>query len=395
MTLPAPVPAGRSRRKTGTTRVGRWERLLSEPRNAVWVVLGSVLFIGGGRRLLQAYRARAAVDRIKQGAPSPAEIAAVSGYGRAGVMDLFRLLAPDESEVTRTTAGLALSVLWAKDELIAEEEKALVRRGYRADWKARRRYPRDLVAEIPIRVRFGVPFLADEGPGVSPANLEWSYRVTGARRASLEAFSPWLAGDDEARFSLVPADFETDGPHRLVLQTRVRTVGLTSVWELELPHMPFVFEFDRLLKVDALFALRDDASEAAFGRQVLLTQTPDDPSGPTSFLDVNPDLSLRNPPRLTIERPLPSDLAHAVEVAFEGLDGWFPAGRVVALGQGGASGRHEIGPVTPIPLDRPGPRRMRARLVPDAQSGWADPEVRSLWPGTIETDWVDVAVVRR
>ena len=58
---------------------------------------------------------------------------------------------------------------------------------------------------------------------------------------------------------MIPADFETDGPHRLVLQARVRTVGLTDSWELELPHIPFSFEFDPRLAVDALFALPDDA----------------------------------------------------------------------------------------------------------------------------------------
>ena len=57
----------------------------------------------------------------------------------------------------------------------------------------------------------------------------------------------------------MPADFETEGPHRLVLQTRVRTVGLTTPWELELPHVPFTFEFDPRLEVDALFALPDEA----------------------------------------------------------------------------------------------------------------------------------------
>ena len=38
---------------------------------------------------------------------------------------------------------------------------------------------------------------------------------------------------------------------------------------------------------------------------------------------------------------------------------------------------------------------LRARLVPDPDRGWADPEVRSIWPGTIVTDWVEVEVVRR
>ena len=95
-------------------------------------------------------------------------------------------------------------------------------------WTARRRYPRALRGEIPILVSFGVPFLTEGGPGVSPSNLEWSYRTTGTRRASLESYSPWSAAT-MALLPLVRADFDTNGPHQLVLQARVRTVGLTSL----------------------------------------------------------------------------------------------------------------------------------------------------------------------
>jgi hypothetical protein len=34
-------------------------------------------------------------------------------------------------------------------------------------------------------------------------------------------------------------------------------------------------------------------------------------------------------------------------------------------------------------------------LTADPDRGWADPDVRSIWPGTIATDWIDVAIVRR
>jgi hypothetical protein len=38
---------------------------------------------------------------------------------------------------------------------------------------------------------------------------------------------------------------------------------------------------------------------------------------------------------------------------------------------------------------------MRVILTADPELGWTDPEVRSLWPGTIETRWVEVEIVRR
>jgi len=72
-----------------------------------------------------------------------------------------------------------------------------------------------------------VPFLTEGGPGVEPGDLEWSHRVTGAKKASLELFSPWTAGAGLAHcFTLVPTDFETQGPHRLVLEAKARTSGL-------------------------------------------------------------------------------------------------------------------------------------------------------------------------
>ena len=124
--------------------------------------------------------------------------------------------------------------------------EALPSRGRR-----RKRYPRALRAEIPIGVSFEVPFLDEEPGRVRPRNLEWSHRVLGTRRATLEEFSPWVSGRGQARFSIVPGDFEANGPHRLVLQARVRTTGLTDSWEIELPHVPFNLEFDPFLRARA------------------------------------------------------------------------------------------------------------------------------------------------
>src|SRR5262249_14366483 len=197
-------------------------------------------------------------------------VAGVVAHGRAGMLELFRLLAEGKSEAVRDAAGHALSVLWASDELIAEEEKAVVRRGYQVRWHARRRYPRALKSPIPFEVAFGVPFLRDDGGGVRPGNLEWSYRITGGRRASLEGVSPWAPGPGRARFSLVASDFESDGPPRLVLQARARATGLTDAWELDLPHVPFPFELDSRLEVASLLALPDEARAEQMSRSVRL-----------------------------------------------------------------------------------------------------------------------------
>ena len=261
-----------------------WGAWLADPRTAVLGFLGSALLIGGGRKVWQSIRAKRAVAAL--GAPDvrPEEVLEAANHGREGVMELFRLLGPDGKPASkgagpawtdladnelpphvkatprevRDAAGQALSILWAKDDLIVEEEKALVRRGFAVNWKARRRYPRGLRVPIPIEASFGVPFLVEGDRGVGPSSLEWSYRILGAERANLEVASPWVKGPGLARFEVEPADFPTLGPHRLAMAAKVRVVGLTDDWEIELPHLPFSFEFDPILAVEALLTTEDE-----------------------------------------------------------------------------------------------------------------------------------------
>jgi hypothetical protein len=368
------------------------------------IVLLLILLVGGVRKLLRGWRSREAVGRLGSPDVTVPEVEGAVAFGRDGLMDLFRLLGTAETAGVRQAAGHALSVLWARDDLIAEEEQALVRRGFHATWRARRRYPRGLRGPIPIALTYGVPFLRDDGEGVSPANLEWSHTILGARRAALEMPTPWKAGPGRAEFTLIPEDFETNGPHRLILKSRVRTAGLRTSWELELPQLPLSFEFDPHLTVEALLTEPDAARAEAIGRAVrLMVQEPDEGRAAT-FLDLNEALALREPPSLGVATPLPCDLAHTITLDFEGVPGRFEAGGVILSGQGirdaggEATRSFPIGPIAPLPagtLDRPGRFRLRAILVADADRGWGDPDVRSIWPEPIVTDWVEVQVVRR
>jgi hypothetical protein len=166
--------------------------------------------------------------------------------------------------------------------------------------------------------------------------------------------------------------------------------------------MPFSFELDPLLAVDALLALPDDTRAGAFARSVRLVADgegglKDEPS----YLPLNEGMALRPRPAIEVTTPLPIDLAHSVEIELAGVSGWFAAGAVVMTGQGDegapSTRRCTLGPIALIPagaVDRPGVRAMRARLIADPDRGWSDPDIRSIWPGTIETDWVDVEVVR-
>jgi len=125
---------------------------LSEPKAAIWIALAAALLFGGGRKLLVAWRARRAVALLGEPNVTPEEIEAVAEHGRAGILELMRIFSTAQSETQREAAGCALARLWLLDQLVAEEEQAVVRRGFTVTWSARRRYPRALRAEIPISV---------------------------------------------------------------------------------------------------------------------------------------------------------------------------------------------------------------------------------------------------
>lgn len=380
-----------------------------EPKMAIWVALLAALAVGGGRKLLAIWRARRVIARLAFPNVTPEEIEAVADHGRAGAWELLRVFsAPDTTAQQQAAAGRALARLWRNDELVAEEEQAIVRRGFTLTWKARRRYPRALRSEIPISVTYEVPFLHDDGRRVAPDNLEWSHRVLGARRAALEEFSAWKPGRGEVAFTLIPGDFETNGPHRLVLQTRVRTTGLSSRWEIEPPHVPFNFEFDPTLRIESMLTLPDAGRGELISRALKLEPSLPSNGQPSRYLVVSNEWALRNPPRLAVTTPLPCDLAHAISIELEGVPGRLPAGQVVLCNQaapvaaqtdpGRQIERFELSSVASLPQDaieRPGMRRMRVVLEADPGCGWADPGVRSIWPGRIETGWAEVEIVRR
>ena len=400
------TPVRRLGPRAGRDVSGR--RWLSEPKTAVWVALGAVVLIGGGRKLASWWQARKAVARLGVPGVTLVEIEAVAEYGRAGIYELLRIFSSSTSEQERQAAGRALARLWRLDQLVAEEEQAVVRRGYTVTWHARRRYPRACAPKFRSRSTYEVPFLKDGNHRVGPANLEWSHRVLGARRAAIEEFSPWAPGRGRIEFTIFPGDFETNGPHRLVLQTRIRTAGLTDSWQIEPPQVPFNFEFDPVLRLDAIMTLPDVARDQSVTRAIKLESDGAGGGGVASYLSLGEEWTIRNPPRLVVATPLSCDLAHTISVEFEGIAGRFAGGRLVVSGQGqshpaGTSPetqlrRFELGPVTPLPpgaIERPGPRRMRTWLEADPGSGWADPDIRSIWPGQTQTNWVEVEIMRR
>jgi hypothetical protein len=157
-----------------------------------------------------------------------------------------------------------------------------------------------------------------------------------------------------------------------------------------------------------LLALPDDVRGELMARAIRL-ETPAPTEGqPVRFLAVSGEMAIRNPPRVVVSTPLPCDLAHHLFLEIDGISGRFRAGRIILSGQGTSRSqdagqslepaRFDFGPIEPVPgeaLDRPGMRRLRVILEADPDLGWTDPEVRSIWPGTIGTSWVDGEILRR
>ena len=59
------------------------------------MALAAIILIGGGRRLLWAWRARKAVARLSEAGVTPEEIEAVAEFGRSGVWELLAHLQHD------------------------------------------------------------------------------------------------------------------------------------------------------------------------------------------------------------------------------------------------------------------------------------------------------------
>jgi len=325
------------------------------------------------------------------------EILAVVEGGREGLFDLFGLLAPEVDPVRRHAAGEALAILWKRDQLVAEEEKGIVTRGFVVSWHARRRYPRGMSAPIRISVDFGVPFLGKSRDAIAEEDLEWSYRLKGTQRLGLETFTPWTPGPGHLEFTVAPEDFPGNGPHRVIFQARARPAGLTSSWELDLPQASMSFDFDPMLQVESIQTQHDAMKEAAIAGAVRIEPSK---AAETVPFPLNREFALRGTPTIQISSPLPSDLAHRIDLEFEGVPGRFPRGFIVATAGGGSTAGPRDFPIGTEPqlpegaIGRTGSYRLRAILTADPGLGWADPAVRSLWPGTIETPWIDVTIVR-
>jgi hypothetical protein len=385
---------------TGAARpVPRSASWLADPRSAVLIVLGLIVVVGIGRNALRGLRSRRALERLSRGDVTAAEVTAAAASGRAALPELARLRETGRDAIVRDASAQALLMLWGGDQLVAEEEKAVAGRLYEVRWQARRRYPRDLRRSIPVVVKFGLAGVSAEAP-IRPQDLQWSYRIVGTQRAALETFSAWEPGVNRIDFAIEPMDYPTNGPHRLVLEARARTDTPSSTWELNLPLSALSFEFDPRLAPESICCAPDEERGRMIAAAVRLA-----PSIETvgSFQPLNESFALRDPPVILVESPLPCDLAHHVRIEFEGIEESCLTRTIVLPGQPLAGGTPPVRKVFPLAslgglsataFDGPRPVRYRAVLEPDPELAWADPDIRSLWPGIIVTEWCEGRVVR-
>ena len=157
-----------------------WAAYLADPRTAVLFFLTSAhWYLGGGRKGLQAIRARRVVAAIggfqprccSTSKPPPTMV-------EPALIDLFRLLGTAERPEVRNAAGRTLARLWRADELIVEEEKAIVRRGFTADWQAQPPLPPSPGhPRFRSRLTSASRFWLKPPEALSPSHLAWSYRI--------------------------------------------------------------------------------------------------------------------------------------------------------------------------------------------------------------------------
>ena len=248
------------------------------------------------------------------------------------------------------------------------------------------------------------------GRGSSPTTSSGRTGSPAAAGRPSRSIRPGRPGRAASEFTLIPGDFDTNGPHRLVLQTRVRTCGLTDSWQIELPHLPFSFEFDPRLEVSSLLALADEPRGDVINRAVRLVATESTPDARARLLPASErELAIRNPPRVVVATPLPCDLAHRAFLEIDQVAGSLSgrSDRPERAGKRPGRGRRwtrrldrsTVGPIAPDSARGRSTGRagveLRIVLEADPDRGWTDPEIRSIWPGTIETGWVEAEIVRR
>lgn len=381
---------------------------MADPRRWMFIAIVAFLVIGGGRKWLKSVHGRRISDKIADGTASPEEIRSSFQFGRIVVADLLQVLTEGKTPEIRNSAFESLVQLWKADELISEEEKAIVTRSVQIEWHQRRKYPRALTGSFQISARLGFPDTADQTVNQwLQSHLQFSRRLTGSRRAAYEVWQAVPHHSADVQAELHAGDFPEDQVHRIALFVKVKTDDLTSSWELELPAFPTSFEWDRHLNLNALAGPAIDSEMAtiqnAFNwRTNQISNSQENPR----IVPISDSFAIRNPPDLYVELPMPRDLSHQAFIEIKGCESLIPAGSWIM------ATRNKIDPsanseikcqnwsiapdsiVADDKIGHGGKFELRVVLEPSPERGWSDPEIRSVYPNQIKTAWTEIEIVR-
>lgn len=382
---------------------------LADPRRWMFISVVAFLMFGGGRKWLKSIQGRRLADKIAQGNANAAEILGSYRFGRVVVQDLFEVLSGGSSDEIRYSAFESLVRLWQADELVAEEEKAIVARSFQIKWNHRRKYPLGLDGTFDISATYGLFELKDSGLRKWLSDhSQWSHRIQGTRRAIDDQWNQNLGDPPFVLTEINSRDFPENTVHRIALFVRFKTFNQSSNWEIELPGQPTSFEWDVNLDSNALLAPLIE-SELDLFKDAFLWQVASLP-GPgqetVRFVQISPGFAIHNPPETVIRSPLPRDLSHAVFIELQGVPDLILAGEWLiacrkssdnSIQSGRVGSTFHVTPSCYIDdhlIGHAGKSQMRLVLKPIAHRGWANPEIRSVLNSSISFPWVEIEIVR-
>lgn len=392
-------------RKPGQRREIQPQSPIGDPRRWVFIAVVAFLLLGGARKWLAASRGRKMADRIADGHASLDEIRQAARHGRTVLPDLLATLADGKSEDLKSAALQSLVELWRADELIAEEEKAIITRAFQIIWKQRRKYPRDYDGKFQIHALMCLPKIHDEScRNWLSQHLRWETRVTGTRKATDDQWRVIPHSEMQLQIHIESRDFPEDCVHRVMFFTRVSTNELTSNWTLDLPGQATTFEWDQHLKSGALKADFDE-KEATIMQEALAWERNAEPDTmQPQLVAISSGFAIHRPPLAILTVPLPRDIAHEAVLEIEEVSSNIKLKSYVIASRGSVTTPHKQRKVIPLEIagliddsaiSRAGKYRARINLQPKSEMGWADPEIRSVWPGPLASPWVEIEIVRR
>ena len=390
-------------RKPGQRRDGQNPSPMVDPRRWIFIAVVAFLIFGGIRRWMAARAGQKTADRIANGIASQDEIRNSFRHGRAVLPDLLAMLGEETSIDQKKAAFEALLRLWQADELIPEEEKAILTRAFQIRWKQRRKLPRDFSGIFQIHVFIGLPEIEDESCRQwLKSHLTWEMRVSGTRRATDDQWKKINDSEMKLVIEINSRDFPEETVHRIMLHTRATTTHLTSNWVLDLPSQSTSFEWETHLKALALRADFDDAESKEMQSGLIWRESELESNQESQLLQISHSFGIFKLPTPQLKLPLPRDISHDVILIIDGINSHISLNHAVMECRQQPASTQQIRTlplkiqnlIADDQISHAGKYKARLILKPRPELGWADPEIRSVWPESLEFPSIEIEIVR-